>query len=159
MKAHKACYAVPSLNIDNTDWQEDIKTCATVPTNSHRAFAVLVDPSPISRCNVTQIVEKIHQSVHSSHGETATVLAEWEGVDTDKMEEFVEYFDKWKLEKDWQGQVFICVRKPPVESSQVEIVFAKSQKSIQLSCEKAGELLASLAAESIDENELADMQK
>ncbi|KAI7270787.1 hypothetical protein KC345_g7334 [Hortaea werneckii] len=89
MKAHEAYYAVPSLNIDNTDWQDDVKTAAALPNNHRKAFAVLVDPNLNSRRNVTHIVEKIHQGVQSSHGETATVLAEWEGVDADKMEGFV----------------------------------------------------------------------
>lgn len=81
---------------------------------------MLVDPSQKSRLHVTQIVGRTHQGVRSSHGETATVLAEWDGVNTDKMEGFVEYLIKWKLEKDWQGELFICVREPSVESSQVE---------------------------------------
>lgn len=159
MKAHKACYTLPSLNIDNTDWQDDVKASVTVPVDRRRAFAVLVDPSPTSRRDVTQVVERIHEGVQSSHGETATILAEWEGVNTDKTEEFVEHFNKWKLEKDWQGELFICVREPSIVSSQVEIVFAKSRRSVQLSCEEAGELLASLDVGSTDENELAEMQK
>lgn len=113
-----------------------------MPTDSRIAFAVLVVPSPTSRSSVTQVVERVYEGVQSSHGETATVLAEVEGVDTDKMEEFVEYLIKWKLEKDWQGEIFICIREPSVESNQVEIVFAKSRKSVQLPFKKAGELLA-----------------
>ncbi|KAI7341550.1 hypothetical protein KC315_g7 [Hortaea werneckii] len=72
---------------------------------ARRPFAVLVVPSPTSRSSVTQVVERIYEGVQSSHGETATVLAEGEGVDTDKMEEFVEYLIKWKLEKDWQDRL------------------------------------------------------
>lgn len=158
MKAHKACYALPSLNIDNTDWQEDIKTSITVPTDVCKAVAVLVDPSPKCRRNATHIVERIHQGAQSSHGETTTVLAEWEGVGTDILEDFMKYFDEWKAGKDWQSQFCICVREPIIESGQVEIVSAKSRKSIQLPCEKAGEALASLAIESMEENDLAEIQ-
>lgn len=155
MKAHKVCYALPSLSIDNTDWQEDIKTSATVPKGLCKAFAMLVDPSPACRRNATQIVERIHQGVQSSHDETNGVLAEWEGIDTDILEDFIKYFDQWKVEKDWQVELFICVRQPTIKSGQVEIVSAKSRKSIQLPYEKAGELLVSLAIGSIDESELA----
>lgn len=157
MKAHKVCFALLSLNIDNTDWEEDIKTSATVPKDLCKASAVLVDPSPISRRRVAHVVERIHQGIHSSHGETNSVLAEWEGVDTDILEEFLKYFDDWKVEKDWQSEFFICVREPTVELGQVEIVSAKSRKSIQLPCEKAGELLASIAIGSIDESDLVEI--
>lgn len=158
MKAHKACHALPSLSIDNTDWQEDIKMSGTVPTNLCKSFAVLVDPTPTCRRNEAHIVERIHRGVQSSHNEANGVLAEWEGVDTDILEDFLRYFDQCKVEKDWQGEFFICVREPTIESGQAEIVSAKSRKSIQLPYEKAGELLASLALGSIDESELAEIQ-
>ncbi|KAL1587742.1 hypothetical protein WHR41_03664 [Cladosporium halotolerans] len=158
-KAHELCYALPSLSIDNTDWKDDVLANASLPLYPRNAFAILVDLSAAARRNVADIADTVDGGLVGRHRDTGTILAEWDGVNTSDVSAMASHFTKSRVEKDWRGDYFLCIRESTVEVKKVEIVNARTQKCRTFTWETAGEALVWLTVGLIREEELDEPGK
>lgn len=153
-KADNLCHALPSLSIDNTDWHEDILANAELPLYPRKAFGMLVDPTATARSSVAEIVNAIDGGLRGRHQGIGTVLAEWEGVETDDLDGMLRHFEKSRVGQGWNEDYVLCVRESAVEARMVDIVNAKTQRCHTCPWETAGEILVWLFVGMIAEEEL-----
>lgn len=97
MKAHEVCEGLPSLSIDNTDWNDDVIANSGSRLCPRRTFAMIVKGRTGAKPGEISVV--LSAGLNGRHENAASVMAEWEAPDTSDLSEMLQY-----LAQEWMDK-------------------------------------------------------